>query len=565
MKILDAFKSSRQKPVAKQPPEDRAPQPPLSQASKPDSMDSPAGLWYALCDDPNRDDLLPRLLEMCRKKGGPSAEYAALSELTQIEGSFLPQVYLGRSALEAGHVDEAKAYYQQVLSVQEPPDYAMFMISADMGRLGYASEMTDLILPCFSPESNNLYIGLNVLEACREKGRKNEGLALLEMIRPYENQEIRDYLDGFEAAFAEMPEPKASDAVKDPLHTDPTADEATSIDVENESTSDVPASGSVEFDPGREEGEREEDPADLSADPAIPAPTSRPVMLDLPVWAHGLIGLQDLLPNTVDRPRVGVYMYADTTPSVKKEELPEEAITPDTLAVSLPLAIAERLLFTTMFKPITLYPVMRERGPFGGNLEPDVQGLFSLCSKEALDYLVTGTIYQDHSILRIRTWILDRTKQSARVVAADIPAERCGEAFLSMLQEILQVFAERHGARSGGRSEFSYVTQPIDTVSRYLRATRGLILQYLVRQNECDAAVLTDQDRSLDVFAELVGAEPKNQVYFAMLLSAMLSDRKLGNKQYHLHRQMMYEVADKNRYTPSVKAVMKELNLVLQE
>ncbi len=572
MKILDALKSARHKPEGRQSPEPVSPEP-LSEPQPSIQPESPAELWFSLCNNPNQDDLLPRLLQVCRKKGGPSAEYAALTELSNLEGSWLPQVYLGRSALEAKHYEEASDWYDQALSPDEPSDYALFMISADMGRLGFASEMPELILPLFSPQKNNPYIGLNVLEAFREKGRKNEGLALLERMRPYENDEIRDFLDGFETAFATMPEPVLQPQTL--TKQEPDAEKTGEMSSETVTASEPDAGAEPSSIPvaDKEEAvlysasEMPEDPQaqEASQEPKIPAPATRPIMLDLPVWAHGLIGLQDLLPNTVDKPRVGVYMYANTTSAARRAELAEEAVDPDTLAVSLPMAIAERLLFTSSYKPVTLFPVVRDKGPFGGNLEPDVQGLFGLCSKEALDYLVTGTIYQDQSILRIRTWILDRTKQSARVVAADVPATRCGEAFLSMMQEILLVFAERHGARGTGRSELTYMTWPVDTVSRYLRATKDLVHLYLVRQNECDSTILTDFDQTLTVFSELVGAEPKNQVYFSMLLSAMLYSRKFGHKDYQMHRQLMYEVADKNRYTPCVKAVMKEVNLVLQD
>ena len=569
MKILDALKSTRHKPEGHKMPE-QAPSEPLPESQSSIQTESPSELWFALCENPNRDDLLPRLLKICWKKGGPSAEYAALSELSQQESSWLPQVYLGKSALEAKHYEEATEWFAQALSKGEPSDYALFMISADMGRLGYAAEMPEIVLPYYSPEKNNFYIGLNLLEAFREKGRKNEGLALLERMRPYENDEIRDFMDGFETAFAAMSE--SDSAVQSPVTTKAKAknsedslseinEDAVPDKMSDSDSSSVPDTEGKADASTNEQSETEES----STDPIIPVPPTRPVMLDLPVWAHGLIGLQDLLPNTVDRPRVGVYMYANTTPIARREELPEDAIDPDALAVSMPMAIAERLLFTSAFKPVTLFPVVRDKGPFGGNLEPDVQGLFGLCSKEALDYLVTGTIYQDHSVLRIRTWVLDRTKQSARVVAADVPALRCGEAFLSMMQEILLVFAERHGGRGTGRSEMTYVSWPTDTVSRYLRATSDLMHLYLVRQNECDQEILADFDQSLDVFAELVGAEPKNQVYFSMLLSAMLYSRKFGRKDYQMHRQLIYEVADKNRYTPCIKAVMREVNLVLQD
>lgn len=589
MKILDALKSLGARPEKHRDGNSPATPDTPPESSGLNSALSPAQVWYMLSEDPNRADLLPQLLTIAGRKGGPSAEYAALAELAEVPGSWLPQTYLGKMALEAGRFDEAAAYYGAVLSLPEPPDYALFMISADLGRTGFGSRMPDLLLPFFTPENNNLYIGLNLLEALREAGRKDEGLALLERIRPYENPQISEYLDGFENAFAAIP----GTAATKPTSVTPAGasgsddpgrfDGAISSDHISTGGSEI-TSGSHEAAPDLDksviQGDGETVTSDVSSlpeeklseagenspeEPRVSAPITRPVMLDLPVWSQGLLGLQDLLPNTVDRPRVGLYMYADTTPASRRSEPIPGQITPDEMAVSLPAVIADRLLFTTGFKPVTLFPVVREIGPFGGNLEPDVQGLFSLCSKEALDYLVTGTIYQDHNVLRIRTWVLDRTKQSARVVATDLPIISFGDAFLTMLSEIFAVFSERHNARSAAKSELLYTLPPADMIPRYLKSMKELVLRYLVRQNECDPSILTDPESALSMIAVLADKEPKNQIVFAMLLTAMLSSRKLGSSAFVPHRQLLYEIADKSRYTPCVKAVMKELNLVLQD
>jgi len=553
MKILDALKSLGAKPEKRREGDSQATPDAPPTMPEPNPALSPAQIWYMLSEDPNRTDMLPQLLAVARRKGGPSAEYAALRELSSIENSWLPQAYLGRSALEAGRFDEAVAYYGAVLSMPEPPDYALFMISADMGRTGYGDRMPDLLLPFFAPEKNDLFIGLNVLEALRESGRKDEGLALLERIRPYETPQISEYLDGFENAFAAIPGTLASESSSASRTDSPEPDEQ--ISGKEDAVSE---SSPIEDEP--------DVPGEAIPDePRVAQPVTRPVMLDLPVWSQGLLGLQDLLPNTVDRPRVGVYMYADTTPTSRRTEPIPGQITPDEMAVSLPAVIADRLLFTTGFKPITLFPVVREIGPFGGDLEPDVQGLFSLCSKEALDYLVTGTIYQDHNVLRIRTWVLDRSKQSARVVATDLPIISFGDAFLTMLSDIFAVFSERHNARSAAKSEFVFSLPPADMIPRYLKSTKELVLRYLVRQNECEPSILTDSESTLALIAVLADKEPKNQIVFAMLLTAMLSARRLGSSAYVPHRQLLYEIADKSRYTPCVKAVMKELNQVLQD
>src|SRR5665647_1548659 len=74
------------------------------------NQESIESLWFALGDNPNQEDKIPLLLSICKTRGGPAAVYAALKELTDIEGSWLPQVYLGRMALEQNDYTHLRAH-----------------------------------------------------------------------------------------------------------------------------------------------------------------------------------------------------------------------------------------------------------------------------------------------------------------------------------------------------------------------------------------------------------------------------------------------------------------------
>lgn len=494
-----------------------------------------ADLWFSLCDDPNQQDKLPELLAICAKKGGPAASRAALGELAAIQGSWLPQLYLGRSALEQKDFAEASKWYGGVLESGEPPEFALFMISADMGRLGYAGEMPDMIMRYYEPGKHDVYIGLNLLQALKENGRKEEGRRLLRKVKRRDTPEIHDYLEGFEEDFSQT----GGDSAEQP----------------QEPPAEVPASGNADEAP-----EATPEPA-----PKKPAERTlnRPVMVNIPAWSHGFPALQDLLPLTIDKPRVGLYIYSDMTPASSPAVVPEGTAAPSDLAVALPLYLGERLLFTTNYAPLALFPIDRESGPRMEGLEPDVQSLFSLCSREALDYLITGTISLENGEYKIRSWVIDRSRQNARIVAKNMPVQAFGEPFLDMINEILLPFSDRRPARSAVKSEFLYPVPQPDLIFAQLYAESLLLLQYLVQQNDCVPAILPDPKKSLDSYACLAGTDPKNQIYMMILLSGMRLDKKNGSDMYKYYRQLLYDVADRNKLSPAVKATLPEINTLL--
>jgi len=511
-------------------------------ASIPAAAESPAlhqetieSLWFSLCDDPNNKDNVPRLLSLCETRGGPAAVNAALEELARMEGSWLPQVYLGRIALEHRDYPLAYRWYQRVLASADPQDYALFMISADLGRCGFAAQIPELLADKYDVDKNDIHIGLNLLQSYADVNDSESGRALLKLIRKHDSPEIHEYLEGFADAFSREDReggPKGIQAVQTAVQT---------------AGQEVP-----------EMAQTDGEAVDVSRLPGA-------VQIDVPVWKRDLYEMEDLLPNTDHRRRVGVYMYADT--SSRGTPLPQGdgEVQPSDLAVSLPLFIGERLLFTTHYAPIALYPVSREKGPQSESLEPDVQSLFALCTKEALDFIITGTVFHDGSVYRVRSWILDKAKQSARIVAKDLPVGSFGEPFNNMINDIMLLFFDKRYVKPAGRSEFPYAVPSPELVPVQLRALSYLLHQHLVLQNICDSAILPDDKKLLDACASLTGTDTRNQMYLMMFLAAMKNVRLTGSDEYLSCRQLLYESADRNRYSACVKATMAEINSLLQD
>lgn len=526
MKILDKFKNSLKRPqtddfsAAEETPEPRR-----------NTMED---LWFSLCDDPNQEEVLPELLDACQAKGGPVAVRAALEELILEQGSWLPQLYFARILLEEKNIGQARDLYQSILARPESLDYELFTVSADLGKFGYAEEIPSLVADLYDVSSHNIYIGLNLLQAYRDTMQPDAGMALLTNVRRYDNPEIHAYLDDFAKAFAEMKKKSLSG------ETDGIAGAG---DAAEKFAKEQPAAESV---------------------PSVKLP--RALWVDVPLWRHEYPSVDDLLPKTDGKKRVGVYMYADTAADEPEQTPPEDDAVPPDLSVSLPVCIGERLLFTTHLAPIVLFPVNRQKGPYAAMFEPDISSLFGLCAQESLDYIVTGTIALDGDVYRTRTWILDKSKQSARIVAKDLPLAKFGDAFNELIEEVMILFYDKRYTRPLGRTELFTYTHPLpELVLPQLQGTRALLYQYLVRQNECDASILPDEKFVLDMFAYLCDVDNTNQMYFMALFSAMKNGKHSGSKLYLANRAALFRFADKNRYAPCVKVLMPELNELLAD
>lgn len=523
MKLFDRLKNSLKSPEKITP---------LPASEMPgEGQETAESLWNSLCDNPNQEDKIPALISICEKKGGPSAVYAALNELCGIKGSWLPETYLGRMALEQKDFNQAREWYQRVLTADNPDNYALFMISADLGRFGFAARMPELIEPAYDVSRHDVYIGLNLLQAYREMQDPQSGSELLRRIQKHDRPDIHDYLEGFAADFAQM-------------------------------SGEIPPAAELReaepVPPLEQVIEEAEQDVTLTRLP-------RAAQIDIPVWIRDVPGLLDMMPSAAARKRVGVYMYADTSAQGTPGYLKDDTVRPSDLAVSLPLFIGERLLFTTHFAPIALFPISREKGPQAENLEPDVQSLFALCTKEALDFIITGTVFRDGNVYRVRSWILDKAKQSARIVAKDLPAQNFGEPFNNMINDIMLLFFDKRYVKPSGRTDFPYEIPTPELVPAQLQATSYLLYQSLVQQKICDTAILPDEKKMLDTYAFLSGTDPKNQMYLMMLLSGMKNVLLAGSNLYQYYRHVLFEVADKNRYSNCVKASLREINFLLQD
>ena len=518
-------------------------------------------IWFSLCDDPNQEEKLSLLLTYCYKKGGNLAVTSALEELCRIENSVLPQIFLARMALQEKNISHAIELYAKVLALTEISDYALFLMSADLGQNAFPEEMIELLFPHYQVDVNNIYIGLNLLQAFRETKRAEEGEALLADIRRKDNPDIHTYLEDFERSFATMRRKESTYSVAKAQEEPPVPNDEPA----NTNQEEKPSTGLPEEITQAPNEDQASSVDEFMTDTSEEETEGRPLVMPIPIWRTNLPGLTDIFPSPDSYRRVGVYLYADTTYLSSKKDI-AEGKSAKWLCESLPLYIGEQLLFTAHSNPIVLFPTMDASKQSLRPLEPDVQSLFALCSKESLDYMITGTITFDNGMYRTRTWILDRAKQSARIVTKDILVTDFGRRFLELIREIMLPFTgtEQSMQSASAKPEFTYSSPDAPAVASYLRSL-GRFASSILSEDHSHQLSETDEAAMLQEIANLASSDPQKQTYLMMLLSAMYENLQRGSKTYILYRKQLYDAADKLRYLACIRVSVLEINRVFAD
>ena len=129
-------------------------------------------LWRGLKCDPNQDNGLMWYVAIHRERDGDDATLAALRRIATLSGSWRPQLWLARAALQSGDLGEAINHYRDGLAHlgnDVPPDF-LIQMSGDLGRHGHLSDSVKLTEPNFVPRIHGLSVGNNLIKAHLDLG-----------------------------------------------------------------------------------------------------------------------------------------------------------------------------------------------------------------------------------------------------------------------------------------------------------------------------------------------------------------------------------------------------------
>lgn len=174
------------------------------QAAQGDDTRSLDTLWRALERDPNQENSLGWFEAVHREKDGPAAGLAALRRLAALPGSWRARLWLARDALGRRELDEAKALYDEALSLagQPVPGDLLMQMSGDLGNAAHLPEILALVAPHFDIAVHGLQVGNNLLKANLDLGRLDAARALLDRLYAQQRPDWKPHLDFWDTEIA---------------------------------------------------------------------------------------------------------------------------------------------------------------------------------------------------------------------------------------------------------------------------------------------------------------------------------------------------------------------------
>src|SRR5437763_3646637 len=369
------------------------------------------------------------------------------------------------------------------------------MISGDLVNAGHVEQVFELVIPRSVPERHALSIGFNLLNASVQGGRRTEGEALLHRIGLLNAPHARDQVAAFGRSLDQM---KAA-----------------------------------ELGP-----------------PEAAEPDAAPTIVDVPrpLW-HTYLGRPDWLLPAVEsgrRATVGILTLADATGEERIGGGPELPTSVGGLARSIPLALAEALLYTTDVEPMAIIPVVRGLGPVvpaAGWPPADVIDL-GRTEGAALDHIVTGAIAQTETAtsVRLELWDIERG-EAIDSLTKETTAEDAGTALLDLSQQLVGRLVNE--GKAAVVSEPMHYTVPAGALlDGYLAASDELFALTLAGEGLTDPQRLYGERDILNHLLALVLANRQVLLPKLVFLAGLVLNRARGSSIYQEFRTPALAMAD---------------------
>lgn len=295
-------------------------------------------LWQAVQADPNQDNGLLWWATVQRERGGDAAYLQALQTAAALPGSWRAQLWLARHYLEQKDIGAARGLYEEVVASGLYDGGSLMMMSGDLGNNGQIQLILELIGPAFDEHKHDPMAGLNLLRACQQLGKLDEGEALLARMYGLGLAPIKQHLDQFAQHFYEM------------------------------------RKGSAHGIPINE--------AELKINT---------IALNQPIWHYGLSNA-DWLFAQKDRSAPGIGFFAlsklvdgaSTAESQREDDVGR-------LTRAIPLYLAEAAHYWSDYTPSCYFQIVEGGGPVVSGVEVDGNALFEIVPSE-MKYFFTGEI-----------------------------------------------------------------------------------------------------------------------------------------------------------------------------
>jgi tetratricopeptide (TPR) repeat protein len=248
-------------------------------------------LWHALELDPNQDNALSWYAVLFRERQGEAGQLAAYQRVAGLTNSWRAQLWIARSHLAHDDIQAAARLYRDVLAkLSAVPTDALMQISGDLGNKGQLELLLRLCRPYFVAKEHGLQVGNNLIKAYVDLKDFASARVILEQLYAQQRPDWRDHL----------------------LYWDKQIEE--------------PSYGPV------------------STPPSVGL-----LVLENPVWAHGVLGFESLLPKKSESsPRIA-FMCGSGDPGVKDGDpvLRQRSNDLGRFTRAMPMFLAEELQIQT--------------------------------------------------------------------------------------------------------------------------------------------------------------------------------------------------------------------------
>jgi len=426
-------------------------------------------LWQALQADPNQDNGLLWWAAIERERGGDAGHLQAMQRVAALPGSWRAQLWLARHHLQTQDLAAAQALYAQVLEGGQYDGSALMMISGDLGSHGHLPQMLALVGPLYDEHRHDPMAGLNLLRACQQLGRLDEGEALLARLYALGMAPIRQQLDSFAQAFQQL---------------------------RQQATPATPV-----------------DPAQLSIGT---------VVLNQPVWQYGLRQADWLLSQKpADAPQVGFFALSTITGD--RAQGAESQLEDDIgrLTRSVPLYLAEAVHGWSDFAASTYIVIVEGGGPVVTSAATDGHALFDVVPP-TMQQLVTGEIgctgHGDSARweLRLSLWHRD-SPEPQWCEQGQTDAAGLGALVLALEQRLLA----RLGAARGAAFDAFYTRPTAEMMPVYLNGLAQSLMLSLLANGQVPSSAMWGERAMLDWPLKMTLQWPAQAVHPLMYLSGL--------------------------------------------
>lgn len=423
-------------------------------------------LWEGLQLDPNQSNGLPWYATMQLQQNGRDSYLDALQRAAQVEGAWLPQLYLAREDLRDKHLDKAMQRYHEVLE-KFPSEPALLMATGDLGRAGCFQQMIELAAPLYNIKTHGPRVGMNLLHAYIGLKDYEHGEPLLSSLLMLERPELKDVLL------------RASNA----------------LDQLRPSNIEQPTNGQLQL---------------------------QMLAFDKPIWYYSLGEPTWMLPQAERTMQVVVMPYADLSHTDAQENHAAKEDESGRLTRSIPLYLLESLLYRTSYAPRAVMPYAKDIGPVLTKAEPTEQYIRQACEKFQSDYLITGSILASPMGYGINTIIYDRANDRFHRTMKIVSQESFGSSLHSMTDDILSTLPETPQPQLS--MDFSPL--PSDSLlKQYLVALGQSLTQTFVVNGQMKAEALWGERNMLNWYLNLALSDSSNAAARVLLISGLSKSR----------------------------------------